>query len=73
MVFLNEPLTEIQRARAFRLGAEDRAGARWKDAVFRELERQQLDPLETEEARYISAVRDLDAALDRSMARLRSS
>jgi len=73
MALLGEPLAEIERARTLRSSAEDRAGAVWKDIVYRQLEKHQLDPLETEESRYISAVRDLDAALDRLMARLRNS
>ena len=69
---LSAPLTELERARSLRASAEDRAGAIWKDVVYRQLEKQQLDPLETEESRYISAVRELDAALDRCLARLRN-
>lgn len=73
MAFLSAPLAEIERARSLRTSAEARAGAVWKDVVYRQLEKQRLDPLETEEFRYISAVRDLDAALDRCMVRLRNS
>lgn len=72
MAFLSAPLTEIERARSLRSSAEDRAGSIWKDVVYRQLEKQQLDPLELEESRYISAVRDLDAALDRCIWRLRN-
>lgn len=73
MALLTAALAEIERARSVRSSAEDRAGSVWKDVVYRELEKKQLDPLEREESRYISAVRDLDVALDRCMARLRNS
>lgn len=72
MTFLDAPLAEMERARTFRRSAEDRAGAVWNDLVYRQLERKQLDPLEIEESRYISAVRDLDASLDRCLSRLRN-
>lgn len=73
MAFLSAALAEIERARSLRTSAEDRAGAVWRDVVYRMLEKRQLDPLEAEESRYICAVTDLDAALDRCMARLRDS
>lgn len=73
MAFLSAPLVEIERAKSLRTSAEGRAGAVWKDVVYRQLEKRQLDPLEAEESRYISAVRDLDAGLDRCMVRLRNS
>ena len=72
MALLRSALTEIEGARSLRAAAEDRAGSVWKDVVYRQLEKRQLDPLATEESRYLSAVRDLDAALDRCMTRLRN-
>ena len=73
MALLSAALAEIEGARSLRCSAENSAGSVWKDVVYRQLEKQQLDPLESEESRYISAVRDLDAALDRCMTRLRNS
>lgn len=72
MTSLDAPLAEMERARTLRRSAEDRAGSVWNDLVYRQLERKQLDPLEVEESRYISAARDLDASLDRCLSRLRN-
>ncbi|HWJ84593.1 MAG TPA: hypothetical protein VNR62_04145 [Cellulomonas sp.] len=73
MALLDTALAELERARSLRAAAEARAGAVWNDVVFHDLEKRQLDPLEIEESRYLSTVRELGASLDRCMARLRNS
>lgn len=73
MTFLGGPLIEIERARSLRYSAQGRAEAVWKDVVYRQLEKRQLDPLDVEESRYISAVKDLDASLDRCMQRINNT
>lgn len=70
MTFVDAALTELERGRALRASAEARTGAVWNDVVYRQLERRRLDPLGSEESRYLAAVRTLDGALDRCLARL---
>ena len=70
MTYVDAALAELERGRALRSSAEARTGAAWNDVVYRQLERRQLDPLASEESRYLVAVRELDRALDRCLARV---
>lgn len=70
MASLDGAIADLERARSVRLSAETRAGAAWRDLVFRSITNRQLDPLATEESRYIAAVRNIDLALDRCLSRL---
>jgi len=70
MTSLNTAIAALERARSIRATAESRAAESWKDGVYRELERCHLDPLATEEARYLATVRAIDFALDRCLRQL---
>lgn len=70
MAHLDSAMTRLNEASRVRQTAEIRAGADWRDLVFRRVENSHFDPLARTDARLSAILLNLDSALASELGRL---